>query len=97
MPAEKTLRESQIEARLVDYCRTKGIYTRKFASPAHAGVPDRILIRDGVVLFLELKRDGERPTSLQLRELTLINEAGASATWAAGWPEVKTKVDTYFP
>lgn len=70
-----------MEAALIRYARGRGILTRKFSSPARRGVPDRIFLRDGVVLFLEVKRPGEKPTPLQEHELAEIRRHGGHAEW----------------
>ena len=75
------MRESTVEAGLVAFAKKNGIWTRKFSSPAHRGVPDRIFIHMGKVLFLEVKRPGEKPTQLQEYELQLIRDAGGMAAW----------------
>ena len=61
------LTDAKIEKAVVAYCRRRGLYTRKFARPAHRGVPDRVICGRGKVLFLELKRPGNVPTALQVR------------------------------
>lgn len=81
MPPPK-IKESQIEAKVVRFCRQNGLYCRKFSSPSNRGVPDRIIGRDGVVLFLELKRPGEQPTPLQRRELTELACHRLLSNWA---------------
>lgn len=75
------MRESAVEAGIIAFAKKNGIWTRKFSSPAHRGVPDRIFIRMGRVLFLEVKRPGEKPTQLQEHELQLIRDAGGTAVW----------------
>lgn len=87
--------EAKIEAKLVKYCRANGVYTRKFASPAHRGVPDRICIKGGVVLFIELKRPGNVATPLQLHEINLLRAAGVRAFVATGFDEAKTAIDVW--
>ena len=74
-------KESVLEKYLVKRCKEAGILCYKFSSPAQTGVPDRILIRDGQVLFLELKREGEVPTKLQMHHLKSILNTGVSAAW----------------
>lgn len=74
--------ESQVEAKIVAYARSKGCLVYKFSSPARRGVPDRIIIAPGgKVLFLEIKRPGKHPTELQLREMRLLREQGCRAEW----------------
>ena len=75
------MKEGKIEAKLVRYCRKKGVLCYKFNSPSRAGVPDRILVfkPTGKVIFLELKATGAKPTPLQVRELKLLADHGADA------------------
>jgi hypothetical protein len=61
--------EKQIEAKVCDYARSKGVLAYKFTSPARAAVPDRLFIRpDGHIWFCEFKRTGQKPTEAQERE-----------------------------
>ena len=60
--------EKQIEARVCDYAKTKGMMVYKFTSPARAAVPDRLFIYKGRVFFIEFKRKGQKPTAAQERE-----------------------------
>ena len=88
--------ESKIESQVVAYCRKRQLYTRKFASPAHRGVPDRIICGRGKVLFLELKRPGNVPTALQKRELKELNAQGMHATWLDNFIDAKHLIDCVF-
>lgn len=76
------MKESSIEAAFVKWCKAHGYYTRKFSSPAHRGVPDRIVAKNGKVLFIEFKAPGKVPTTLQRRELTELRDHGLKAAWA---------------
>jgi Holliday junction resolvase len=87
--------EAKIEAKVVRYCREQGIYTRKFSSPAHRGVPDRVCIKNGVVVFLELKRPGNKATTLQLHEIDQLRKAGVRAFVATGFTEAKDILDMF--
>lgn len=89
------MRESAVEAALVRHARAQGIWTRKFSSPAHAGVPDRIFMYNGKVLFMEVKRPGEKPTKLQLYELEQIKAAGGLGVWVDNVAEGKSWLDNY--
>lgn len=61
--------EKQIEAKVCDYAKAKGLLAYKFTSPARAAVPDRMFITpDGRVFFCEFKRGGQKPTEAQERE-----------------------------
>lgn len=61
--------EKQIEAKVCDYAKSKGLLAYKFTSPARAAVPDRMFItQDGRVFFCEFKREGQKATLAQERE-----------------------------
>jgi hypothetical protein len=74
--------EAQLERKVVEFCREYKLLTYKFSSPAHRGVPDRIILYRGRALFLELKRPGKKPTKLQERELGELRAAGCAAHWS---------------
>jgi Holliday junction resolvase len=94
MPAVK-ISESKIEAKVVKYCRDHGIYTRKFASPSNRGVPDRLFVMNGKVMFIELKRPGNEPTALQHHELDVLRAHGAHATWADSYQGAVLQLQRY--
>ena len=50
--------EGLIEDYLGKIAHEHGFLYYKFTSPAHSGVPDRILIGHGKTVFVELKRPG---------------------------------------
>ena len=61
--------EKQIEAKVCEYAKSKGVLAYKFTSPNRAAVPDRLFVRpDGVIFFIEFKRGGQKPTDAQERE-----------------------------
>lgn len=61
--------EKQIEAKVCEYAKAKGLLAYKFTSPARAAVPDRMFITpDGRVFFCEFKAAGKKPTEAQARE-----------------------------
>ncbi|MHB1956681.1 MAG: PDDEXK family nuclease [Sulfobacillus sp.] len=61
--------ERDIEAKVCDYAKERGMLVYKFTSPQRSSVPDRLFITpDGRVFFIEFKRGGEMPTPAQLRE-----------------------------
>jgi hypothetical protein len=60
--------EKQIEAKVCDYAKAKGMMVYKFTSPARAAVPDRLFILNGRVFFIEFKREGQKVTPAQERE-----------------------------
>lgn len=53
-------REKTIESYLLERCRSAGLLSLKFTSPARRGVPDRIVIGPRATVFIEIKRPGAR-------------------------------------
>ena len=75
------MRESKVEKLLGEFCKAKGITFQKQNGPGERGKADRLLMRNGVAAFLEIKRFGEVPTPSQLRYLAgRVNDG-----FAAGW------------
>ena len=78
--------EKEIETKVKEYARSKGWITRKWTSPGHAFVPDQIFLnfvppehREIVakyIRFVEMKREGRKPTPGQEREHTRLREQG---------------------
>ena len=61
--------EKQIEAKVCDYAKERGLLVYKFTSPARAAVPDRLFVLpNGKIFFCEFKRGGQKPTQAQERE-----------------------------
>lgn len=73
--------EKKLEKRCTDVAKARGWWSRKFSSPSNRGVPDRIFLKDGDVVFIEFKAPGNEPTNLQEHELMLIRNHGGNATW----------------
>lgn len=69
--------EKDIERKVCDYAKQKGMLAYKFSSPNHAAVPDRMFISKGLVFFVEFKRGGAKPTPAQIREHARLSEHGA--------------------
>ena len=59
--------ESFIETKVCTYAKSLGWLHYKFKSMSNKAVPDRIFIKGGVVLFVEFKAQGKRPTKLQTK------------------------------
>ena len=71
--------ESELEKKITSFAEFGGCYVRKFISH-HVGVPDRIISKE-LTLFLEVKDFGEKPSSMQLDEISIICRTGGFATW----------------
>ena len=65
--------EKIIEGKVNAYAQSRGFLVYKFTSPARRAVPDRIYISPkGVVIFVEFKREGLKPSPAQEREHTRL-------------------------
>lgn len=85
--------EKQLEAKIVKYAKSKGCLSYKFTSPSQAGVPDRLFVYGGNVLFLEIKRSGKTPTKLQEFHLRKLKQAGVLADWVDNLEDAKICID----
>lgn len=74
-------RESQIEKDIRLYAKRRGWWVAKFVSPGLNGVPDRIFIRRGCVIFIEVKKVGEEPTTQQAKRHKDMRDHGAKVYW----------------
>lgn len=69
--------EKDIEARVCQYARTFGVLTRKFTSPSHRSVPDRLfLFPGGLTVFIEFKQKGKKLTKPQHNECRKLIDLG---------------------
>ena len=87
------VRENKVEKYLDDEVKKIGGITRKWVSPGVSGVPDRIVIIAGRVVFVEVKTvDGVR-SPVQVREHERLTTAGASVMTVYGKKEVNDFVE----
>ena len=68
--------ERTVEQELKRSVEKAGGCCYKFTSPSRAGVPDRIVVLRGRVVFVELKATGEKPRALQKAVAKMIRKAG---------------------
>ncbi|HAP5399758.1 TPA: VRR-NUC domain-containing protein [Enterococcus faecalis] len=66
--------ENDIEKYLVRQIKRIGALCYKFTSPGTRGVPDRIILYQGNVFFVELKRPGGKPRKDQLKTIEKFKE-----------------------
>ncbi len=68
--------EAQHETKLVDEAKRLGYQVRKVCWFGHRGAPDRLFMKPGRGVFIELKKEDGSPSKLQEREIRLMREAG---------------------
>ncbi len=86
-------RESSVETHLDRKVTELGGLTRKWVSPGRAGVPDRIVILDGHVYFVEVKTEDGSVSSVQQREMGRLKGAGANVCVVYGRGDVDLFVE----
>lgn len=69
--------EKQIEKWLGDEVKKRGGLYYKFVSPGNAGVPDRIVVLNGKIYFVELKTTIGRMSARQCQQRRKLKAAGA--------------------
>ena len=72
--------EKAIERYLVERCREHGLPCLKYSNPNCVGYPDRLIVLpDGMVLWVELKSKGRKPSKIQLARMDELTDLGHSA------------------
>lgn len=74
--------ERKVEEKFRDFCIANRIECQKLALVNGSGWPDRTLLYRGHVMFLELKRKGEKPKPLQMFVLERLTKNGFKAGWS---------------
>jgi len=87
--------EKSIQTAIRRWLKNNGWFVRKWhqGSYAGAGMPDLLAIKNGVVLFLEIKRPGGKLTKLQERTIRELSEHGANVFVVYSLKEVKAIVE----
>ena len=87
------MKESSVEKYLNKIVKEVGGFTRKWVSPGHVGVEDRIcFLPNGEIWFIEMKRPGKFPTAVQWREIMRQRDLGHNA----GYLSSEEEIDHFF-
>lgn len=78
------VRENKVERYLDKEVVKLGGLTRKWVSPGRDGVPDRIVIINSVVWFVEVKTIDGVTSEVQKREHQRLRDCGANVTTVKG-------------
>jgi hypothetical protein len=70
------IRERDIEKKVTDWAKKNSWLTYKFVSPSNRGVPDRVFIRAGIIIWIEFKAPGKVPTPLQAQTIKKMKAQG---------------------
>jgi hypothetical protein len=61
--------EKDVERHFIKHVKGLGGRCEKFTSPARRSVPDRLVtLPGGIIIFVELKASGKKPTPKQLKD-----------------------------
>lgn len=82
------MREKTVEKKLTDGVKKLGGRSYKFISPGNSGVPDRIVICDGKIFFVELKTETGRLSALQKIQIDRLKKLGAKVLVLYGEEDV---------
>lgn len=81
--------ERDVEADIRKLAIRLGWLCWKFVSPGLRGVPDRIFIKAGRVIFIEVKRPGEEPNEQQAKRHDELRAAGCEVHWVSSVREAR--------
>lgn len=78
------------------WCKSVGARCKKLRIENERGFPDRtVLLPNGVAVFVELKRRGEKPSPLQKQWLTWLAAHGYACGWADNFEDAQAIVERY--
>ena len=82
------MRETAVEKKLIEGAFRLGYWAPKFVSPGNDGVPDRILIGHGRVIFIELKTDSGKLSPVQRSQIARLKKYGQTVRVLYGADDV---------
>ena len=89
------IKEQNIQTSIMNYISSIGGLPVKFNNMgiyAKAGVSDILACIKGRFVAIEVKRPGNKPTSVQMQFINAINSIGGLAFWADNLQDVKDKL-----
>lgn len=87
--------ESKIQKSIIDHLKKEGWFTLKIISANRNGIPDLMCIKDGRVVFFEVKQPGKKviPGGLQEYMISELRKQGVEAYEIHGVKEVKLIIE----
>lgn len=68
--------ESKLQSKMIKLAEASGWYVIKLIKTNKNGIPDLFMIRDGRVVFFEVKREGGKPRPLQEYRIKELQNVG---------------------
>lgn len=88
------MRERDIEKWLRRQIESMGGKFMKFTSPGNNGVPDRLaVLSGGLIYFIELKTDRGRLTPIQVWQIDRLRQLGVNAAVIRGMDEARSFIE----
>lgn len=88
-------KESYVEDYLVKKCKKENFLIYKFTSPGTNGVPDRMIITDNNIFFIETKARGETTKKLQNAIIKQMRKEGSVVFVADSRKEIDEILEIY--
>lgn len=88
-------KENYVENYLVKQCKKEGFLVYKFTSPGTNGVPDRMIITDNNIFFIETKAHGETTKKLQNAIIKQMRQEGSTVFIADSREEIDDILKIY--
>lgn len=88
-------REKGVESYLNQRVKAQGGITRKWVSPGHIGVPDRIVFLKGQVWFVEVKTEGGILSIGQQREIERLTGQKVNVFVVYGYNDVDAFMESF--
>ena len=85
--------EASIERAVVAYAKSRKVLAFKIGNQGVRGIPDRMFLFQGRVLFCEMKRPGGKPSALQVLMIQTLRDAGFAAVVVDNVPLGKKLID----
>jgi len=73
------MKESEIQKKIAERLKKNGWWVTKLIQTTTNGIPDLMAIRNGHVIFLEVKQPGNDATELQQYVISTLNKVGVFA------------------
>lgn len=77
--------ESKIQSRIIKRLEAEGYYVVKLILTNKPGIPDLLCLKNGKVLFIEVKRPEEKPRPLQEYRMNELRNLGFECEVRREW------------
>ncbi len=89
------MKEQVLQAKIQKYIKAIGGYVIKTITSNRAGIPDLLCCVKGRFIGIEVKAQQNKPSPLQLANITMIEAAGGLGLVAHSVEEVKNYLETH--